>query len=404
MTRKHVILLAVLVSLVALVGCRSAHVTSAILYIDQQMYQKSIDVLHEGLEYSPDEAEAFFYLGESHTKLAEEAVNDNEYLEAKRQYTTAYEYYMKTIELAPDLDEQVRTSLLYSYALRKNNATNELNSARDAEGDLQNAYFEAAEGQFRLAYASYPDSTSPIKNVARMKMIQSNGMESGEARDALLDESLVLLDQVLEENPEAYALQADKANVLSLLGRNDEASRIYDQLLVEHPDDTGLLLDIANLAQDEQEFERAADLFVRVAEIYTADDDVDNDEDLLSLRLQAAINYSDVSVLKYAKALSNYDEALDLEDIPSDNTLFQKLKLHFDYAESLKLAAGATDTASLPEAARQQYQLGVNTGIALTDSAFDNEFGFYYLAMCHLALGNNADFNRAMEQYNQLQQ
>ena len=58
----------------------------------------------------------------------------------------------------------------------------------------------------------------------------------------------MLLDQVLQENPEAYALQADKANVLSLLGRNDEAGRIYDQLLVEHPDDTGLLLDIANLA------------------------------------------------------------------------------------------------------------------------------------------------------------
>jgi len=404
MTRKHVILLAVLVSMAALVGCRSGHVTSAILYIDQQMYQKSIDVLHEGLEYSPDEAEAFFYLGESHTKLAEEAVNDNEYLEARLQYTTAYEYYMKTLELAPGMDEQVRTSLLYSYALRKNNATNELNSARDAEGDLQNAYFEAAEGQFRLAYASYPDSIAPIKNVARMKMIQSNGMSDGEARTKLLDESLTLLDQVLLENPDAYALQADKANVLSLLGRNAEAGRIYDQLLVDHPDDTGLLLDIANLAQDEQEYERAADLFVRVADIYTADDDVDNDEDLLSLRLQAALNYSDASVLQYEKALFNYDEALDLEDIPSDNTLFQKLKLHFDYGESLKLAAGATDAASLPEAARQQYQLGVNTGIALTDSDFDNAFGFYYLAMCNLALGNNPEFNRAMEQYNQLQQ
>ena len=404
MTRKHVILLAALVSLAALVGCRSAHVTSAILYIDQQMYQKAVDVLHEGLEYSPDEAEAYFYLGESHTKLAEEAVNDNEYLEARNQYSMAYNYYQKTVEFDPMLAEQVNNSLLDSYALRKNNATNELNSARDAEGELKDEFFQAAEGQFRLAYAAYPDSIAPIKNVARMKMIQSSGLEDGERRTQLLDESLTLLNQVLQDNPDAYALQADKANVLNLLGRNDEARGIYDQLLIDHPNDTGLLLDIANLAQEERRYERAADLFVRVANIYVADDNVENDEDLLSLRLQAAMNYSDTSVLNYVKALENFDKALDLEDIPSDNTLFLKMKLHYDYAVSMKNDTGAADANDLPDEAREQFQLGANTGIALTESDFDNALGFYYLAMCQHELGNSAESERSMEQYRQLSQ
>ena len=85
MTSKRILVTVGLALLFVLPGCRSAHVTSAILYIDQQMYDKAIDVLHEGLEYSPDEADAFFYLGEAHTKQAEENVRDNDYLAAKLQ-------------------------------------------------------------------------------------------------------------------------------------------------------------------------------------------------------------------------------------------------------------------------------------------------------------------------------
>ncbi len=404
MTRKHANLLAMLLALVALVGCRSAHVTSAILYIDQQMYQRAVDVLHEGLEYSPNEAEAYFYLGESHTKLAEEAVNDNEYLEARRQYEMAYEYYSRSLELDELLKERVDESLLYSYILRGNDAKAELENARNAQGDLRTAYYEAAEGHFRLAYASYPDSTSPVKNVARMKILQSMDEQDAERRERLLGDSLELLDQVLAENPEAYGLLSDKANVLNKLGRNDEAGAIYDQLLAEHPDDTGLLIDIAALAQEEEQYERAADLFVRVAAIYESDDDADNDEDLYALYLQSATFYSDPSVLNYPAALENYDKALDLEDVPEENTLLQKLKLHFDYGTQLQNEAGATAPEQLPEAAREQFRSGVNTAMAMVDQLMDNPFAYYYKGLCHFALGERADGEAAMRQYEQLSQ
>ncbi len=102
-----------------------------------------------------------------------------------------------------------------------------------------------AEGFFRLAYASLPDSISPIKNIAVMKIRQASENNDD---PAILGEAVTLLDEVLVQRPGAYDLLADKANVLAKLGRTDEATRIYDDLLREHGSDTFLLNDMAQLA------------------------------------------------------------------------------------------------------------------------------------------------------------
>ena len=87
------------VLLVVLAGCRSAQTTSAILYIDQKQYDKAVKVLHEGLSYNPEEADAYFYLGEAHSKLAEDAIGKNDYLDSRKNYELAYKYYNRAKEL-----------------------------------------------------------------------------------------------------------------------------------------------------------------------------------------------------------------------------------------------------------------------------------------------------------------
>ena len=393
MTSKRIFVTVGLALLFVLPGCRSAHVTSAILYIDQQMYDKAIDVLHEGLEYSPDEADAFFYLGEAHTKQAEENVRDNDYLAAKLNYTTAYDYYQKAKAMDPTLADRVQESLMYSYVLRNN----------DAKNEYQGQYYEAAEGQFRLAYACLPDSIAPIKNLARMKIQLAT--DSGENQE-LYTEALNLLDQVLAGNPGAYELLSDKANVLGRLGRKEEASAIYDQLLAEHPNDAPLLIDIANLSKDQRQFERSADLLVRVVGLYEADDDVGNDENVYFLTIQAAGLYSSPEVHQYSKALDLYEKALRLESVPEEATLLQKLQIHYKYGDDLE-KAGAAETdparqAELQQQARDQFEKGVNTGNALVGQYFESQNGFFYLALCHGKLGNEKLMEDNMASYRKL--
>ena len=82
MIKVRIILFAgllILVGLSGMAGCRSAHTTSAILYIDEQNYDKAVQVIHEGFQYRDDEPDAFYYLGEAYSHLAEEAVENNEY-------------------------------------------------------------------------------------------------------------------------------------------------------------------------------------------------------------------------------------------------------------------------------------------------------------------------------------
>jgi tetratricopeptide (TPR) repeat protein len=393
MSAKRILVLAGAAALLVIVGCRSAHVTSSILYIDQQMYDKAISVLHEGLDYSPDEAEAYFYLGEAHSKKAEVMIRDNDYLEARRNYSMSYDYYQKTLELDPEMQERVDESLLYNYVMQSNNARNE----------YQAGYYEAAEGYFRLAYAALPDSISPIKNLARMKI--QLAMEAGNDQ-GILQEALDLLDQVLVVNPGAYELLSDKANVLSRLGRKEEARDIYDQLLVDHPDDAPLMVDIANLSQETGEYERSADLLARVMEIYETDDEVANDEDVYFLALQAAAFYADSRVMRYADAIDMYGKALALEAMAEESTLLQKLQLHYKYGEQLEDEAAAEADpeakAGLEARAREQFETGVNVGNALVGQYFESVNGYFYLALCYGKLGDTANAELNMEQYRRL--
>ena len=393
MNVKRLLVLAGLLALALLAGCRSAHVTSAILYIDQQLYDKAIQVLNEGLEYNPDEPEAFFYLGEAYSHKAEEAIKENKYLDAKRYYQTAYNYYRKAEKMDPQLHDKVMESLLYNYVNRTN----------DAKREYQKGYYEAAEGFFRLAYAALPDSLAPIKNLARMKIKIAPETEDPQQT---LEQALDLLDQVLKENPDAYSLLADKASVLAQLGRKEEAAALYDRLLKEHPDDAGLLIDVANLAQQQNDYARAADLLARVVDIYEHDDDVSNDDQIKPLSQQIALLYSDSSVKRYADALRFYDKALSLEDFPEENTLLQKLMTHFNYARYLEdQAAQETDPdrkAELERQAKEQYRKGVNVGNSLVEQYPSSANGYFYLSLCQTAVGDTAAAEENMKMYNKL--
>ena len=224
-------------------------------------------------------------------------------------------------------------------------------------------------------------------------------IQLAEERDndqGMLNEALELLDTVLEENPTAYALLSDKANVLGRLGRKAEAAAIYDDLLEANPDDAALMIDVANLTREQGEYERSADLLVRVMDIFENDDDVDNDADVYFLALQAASFYNDRDVLRYDDSLELLEKALRLEDVPEESTLLQKLQTHYKYGEALEEAGDA-------DGARAQFQSGVDAGEALVNNYFESQNGFFYLALCHGKLGNEAQMSQHMQSYERLQ-
>jgi len=400
MSKTRLLLLAglfLLAGLSVMTGCRSAHTTSAILYIDEQNYDKAVKVIHEGFEYRDDEPDAFYYLGEAYSHLAEEAVDADNFEEAMKNYQLAYEAYERTLELdAKDFSEEVQNSLKYNYS----------NRVRQAKLDWDEKYFEQAEGHMRLAYAALPDSLTPIKSIARMKMQMSQEEGYQDQKEDLLKEALVLLDQVLDKNPEAYDLQLNKANVLAALGRNDEAGRIFDTLLAEHGDDTGLLTDIANLSIEDGDYARAADFYVRIVDLHEADTDAANDADNKDMLVSAGTWYAAPNVARYDDAIVVLDRAANLELVPSANTMVMRVRTFYNYGKSLKeRAAAETDPvvkAELDTKSKAMLNRAVEIGVAMTNNFVANPDGFFYLSLSQMELGDFAASEANFKTYEQL--
>ena len=124
---QYLLLLGLLLLLAAVAGCRSAHTTAAILYIDEQNYDKAVQVIHEGFQYVDNEPDAYYYLGEAYSHLAEEAIEGDDFVEAKKNYQLAYEAYQRVLEIDREKwEEEVQNSLYYNYSNRLMQAKRDL--------------------------------------------------------------------------------------------------------------------------------------------------------------------------------------------------------------------------------------------------------------------------------------
>ncbi|MBD3220752.1 hypothetical protein GF314_05880 [bacterium] len=402
MNKSRAILLLITLTVLGaamLTACRSAHTTSAILYIEQEQYQKAIEVIDEGLNFNPDDPEGYYYQGEAHSRMAQEAIDDNDYLEAKRHFEAAYDKYTTAREMDPEnWSEQVAEALEINF----------INTKREATRNWQERNWEEAEGFFRLQYAALPDSLSPIKQIASMKIQRAelaDGEDDAEAAREFRTEALELLDQVLADNPEAYRLRADKAYVLTQLDRTAQAQRIYDDLLADHGDDPTLLLDVVGLYSKQERYEEAGDLFMKVAGIYLNDDDPTNDAQLKGLYSEAGFNYQMAE--NYEQAIASYGLANEL-DIQDENIMLQRIQLNLQYGQKLAIEAAEVmeedpeRAAELDAESKKYLQQAVDVGNALVDIAPTNADGYYFLAQAQAAMGDLTASEENMKTYNEL--
>ncbi len=397
MNKSRFILLASLLVLLGLAGCRSAHTTSAILYIDEQNYDKAVHVIHEGFQYRDDEPDAYYYLGEAYSHLAEEGVEKDDFPGAKKNYSLAYEAYQKAVALDPaEWSKEVSNSLTYNYG----------NLLRQAALDWDENFFEQAEGHLRLAYAALPDSLTPIKSIARMKMQMANADTIPEEATAKRNEALELLNQALVENPDAYSLNLDKANVLDQLDRDIEARAIYEELLTDHGDDTSLLRDMASLSLDEGSYARAADFYVRVVDLNEADTDPLNDDDNKAMLMSAGSWYALRSVGRYDDAITSLERAAELDMFLNEKTMLARTKTYYKYGMKLKGDAAAEMDeilkADLTARSMEKLNRSVEIGIAMTNNFTFNADGFLALSMAQVEIGEFEASEANYKTYNEL--
>jgi len=75
------------------------------------------------------------------------------------------------------------------------------------------------------------------------------------------DESLVMLDQVLEIDPSLHEVSIIKARILSALGKHEEASTLMRQVLEEFPDNNALRLQYARMLIEQKNLKAATEQY-----------------------------------------------------------------------------------------------------------------------------------------------
>lgn len=263
---------------------------------------------------------------------------------------------------------------------------------RDGDKMWQANHFEQAEGFYRLANTALPDSISPLTKAASMKMSMSVGVEEDSAK-VLMADALQYLDAALVKAPDDYKIQQDKAYALTFLGNLDQASGMYETLLAQHGDDADLLVDASNFLLRQKEYRRAADLNVRIAEIYGKDAKVDNDAKIVGLLTDAGNVYASRDVQAYPEAVAAFEKANELDPLSKD-VLFYRERTYYFYGQDLELkaeAAAEPTKTELKTQALDMFRRGAEVGNALVSFATDHADGYQFLAMCQFKLGQTAE-------------
>jgi len=314
-----------------------------------------------------------------------------------KNYKLAYGAYSKVLALdSENWFDEVETSLIYNYSSR----------LREAKEDWDKELFPQAEGHLRLAYAALPDSLTPVKSLAQMKMQMSSSVDYLEQKDDLLNEALDLLNEALAANAEAYNLQINKASVLDALDRNEEAHEIYERLLREHGDDDLLLMAIANLAIDDSDMGRAGDFYVMIVDIRENDTNANNDADNKDMLLAAGNWYTRSEVLRFDEALDVLDRAANKEENPSIEVMMARLKAHYNYGMKVQeLAKDELDPVLKAEAeakAKGLFSRAQEIGIATTNIHSSEAQAFYFLSAAQMQLGDYTSSDLNYKTYEEL--
>jgi tetratricopeptide (TPR) repeat protein len=201
-------------------------------------------------------------------------------------------------------------------------------------------------------------------------------------------------------------LLLDKANVLAALERNDEAGVIYNQLLAEHGEDTALLTEIANLATADGDYARAADFYVQIVDLNEGDTDSSNDTQNKDMLVAAGTWYSVQSIGRYDDAIEMLDRAANLEMIPTENLMLQRVRTYYQFGKELRSEATAESDplvkAEKETRATEMLQRAVEIGVAMTQSYVANPEGFLYLSSAQFELGDFTAAEANLKTYEEL--
>ena len=253
-------------ALVLMTACQTKEVTSAKVYIQQDNWDKAIEQLEQAVKLYPNDAEAYYLLGEGYGK--------------QRVWAKMNEAFDKSLANSPKFEAKIKSNREKYWVTTFNSGVSRVNGS-DNEGAIKQFKTcllidpKRAEAYKNLAYSyTRVDSLDAAKNVyEKFLKIEPDNMETMQAL-ANIYFKLKKYEPVVELEKKALALDSENSDAIAnlalaydFLGKKDEAIDTYTKALAKNPDDKDLLFNLARLHYMNNEYDKAIELFQKVIKL-----------------------------------------------------------------------------------------------------------------------------------------
>lgn len=154
-----VLLIAMLIPTLTGIGCASAEMTSAKLYLQRSEWDNAIKSLEQEVANNPKNGEAWFLLGRTRAQI--------------KDFVGMNEAFNRALEIGPTYEQQIRDIRYGYWATYVNMGVDFFNKGRDSV-----EYYDKAIEAFQTAIIIIPDSAGTYKNLA-FSYLSKNDLTNG---------------------------------------------------------------------------------------------------------------------------------------------------------------------------------------------------------------------------------